>query len=172
LSKFEKLSKFEFKNIFLRVDEDAGITSVKNSEMLKIRAKKSELTVNPVKLQRIMGKYATNLCDYDMTTNNPQAVKMTHDSSRRFLQIETTSYYKNNVLFFNNYIMNIEENSVALRQIYEGLVKFDYKEIVPSLDFQDVLYKPTTAVVDCAEVIEWITNDFTSKRKIEQMNSI
>jgi len=37
---------------------------------------------------------------------------------------------------------------VALRQIYEGLIKFDYKAIVPSLNFQDVRYKPTTTIED------------------------
>jgi len=33
-----------------------------------------------------------------------------------------------------------------LRQIYQGLVDFDYTAIVPSLNFQDPRYKPTTSV--------------------------
>jgi len=46
----------------------------------------------------------------------------------------------------NDYVQNIENNPVALRQIYEGLINFDYKAIVPSLNFQDVRYKPTTII--------------------------
>ena len=33
-----------------------------------------------------------------------------------------------------------------LRQIYEGLINFDYKVIVPSLNFQDIRYKPASIV--------------------------
>lgn len=52
----------------------------------------------------------------------------------------------NSVEFFNDYVKNIENVPVALRQIYQGLVDFDYKATVPSLKFQDVRYKPMTSV--------------------------
>jgi hypothetical protein len=145
---YDDHSMFEFQKLFLRVDEAGGIANFENSEMLKTRATEPELTVNPKNVQQFT---INNMCDYDMTTNNLNVVKMTDDSSRRFLQIETTSYYSNNVKFFSDYCMNIENNSVALRQIYEGLLKFDYKSIVPSLNFQDIRYKPTTSVGDCVK---------------------
>jgi hypothetical protein len=138
----------EFQTLFLRVDEAGGIANFENSEILKTRATEPELRVNPKNVQQFT---INNLCDYDMTTNNLNVVKMTDDSNRRFLQIETTPYYKNNFEFFNDYCMNIENNSVALRQIYEGLLKFDYKSIVPSLNFQDPRYKPITAIGDCVK---------------------
>ena|GEM_PF-3929286 len=43
---------------------------------------------------------------------------------------------------------NIENNPVALRQIFTGLINFDYKAVVPSLNFQDVRYKPSTSIED------------------------
>ena len=42
--------------------------------------------------------------------------------------------------------MNIENNPTVLRQIYEGLINFDYKAVVPSLNFQDIRYKPASIV--------------------------
>jgi len=142
---YESHSMFEFQKLFLLVNEAAGVANFENSEILKTRATEPTLTVNPKGIQAFE---IDNMCDYDMTTNNLNVVKLSDDSRRRFLQIETTSYYKNNYEFFNDYFQNIENNPVALRQIYEGLIKFDYKAIVPSLNFQDVRYKPTTTIED------------------------
>ena len=52
-------------------------------------------------------------------------------SHQRFLQVETTSYYRGNTKFFNDYITNVVENPIALRQIYEGLIIMDVKAVVP-----------------------------------------
>jgi hypothetical protein len=142
---YESHSMFEFQKLFLLVNEAAGVANFENSEILKTRATEPTLTVNPKGIQAFE---IDNMCDYDMTTNNLNVVKLSDDSRRRFLQIETTSYYKNNYEFFNDYFQNIENNPVALRQIYEGLINFDYKAIVPSLNFQDVRYKPTTTIED------------------------
>ncbi len=53
-----------------------------------------------------------------MTTNNANAVNI-HDKSRRFLSVETTSYYSRNSEFFNKFSNDIVENPKALRVIYE-----------------------------------------------------
>jgi len=136
---------YEYRRLFLVVNEATGISNHKNSDTLKARTTEPIININPKCVQQ----YAIdNLCDYDMTTNNLNSVKITDDSTRRFLQVETTSYYRNNVEFFNDYIENIENNPIALRQIYEGLIKFDYKAIVPSLNFQDIRYKPVSAIND------------------------
>jgi hypothetical protein len=142
---YESHSMFEFQKLFLLVNEASGVANFENSEILKTRATEPTLTVNPKGIQAFE---IDNMCDYDMTTNNLNVVKLSDDSKRRFLQIETTPYYKNNYEFFNDYVQNIENNPVALRQIYEGLIKFDYKAVVPSLNFQDVRYKPNTSVED------------------------
>jgi hypothetical protein len=129
----------------LVVNEAGGISNFENSDTLKARATEPTININP---KGIQAYEIDNMCDYDMTTNNLNAVKITDDSTRRFLQVETTSYYRNNVEFFNDYIENIENNPIALRQIYEGLINFDYKAIVPSLNFQDIRYKPASAIND------------------------
>jgi len=138
-------SKYELQNLFVLVNEASGVDDFENSEILKTRAKEPTLHVNPKKNQAFE---INNLCDYDMTTNNQNVVKPTDDSRRRFLQIETTSYYSKNTDFFTDYCDNIEKNPIALRQIYNGLITFDYKSVVPSLNFQDVRYKPTTNIED------------------------
>jgi len=140
---YEKHSTCELRKLFIMVSEAGGIANFENSEILKTRATEPTLHLNPkgVNMYDI-----DNFCDYDMTTNNQNVVKLTDDSRRRFLQIETTSYYRNNVAFFSDFIDNIENNPVALRQIYHGLMNFDYKAVVPSLNFQDIRYKPTTSV--------------------------
>ena len=140
---YESHSTYEYRKLFLVVNEAAGIANFENSEILKTRATEPTININP---KGIQAYEIDNMCDYDMTTNNYNVVKITDDSTRRFLQIETTSYYRNNVNFFNDYIENIENNPVALRQIYEGLINFDYKAIVPSLNFQDIRYKPASTV--------------------------
>ena len=140
---YETHSTYEYRKLFLVVNEAGGIANFENSEILKTRATEPTINVNPKGIQPYE---IDNMCDYDMTTNNYNVVKITDDSTRRFLQIETTSYYKNNYEFFNDYIENIENNPIALRQIYEGLINFDYKTIVPSLNFQDIRYKPASIV--------------------------
>ena len=125
------------------VNEAGGIANFENSEILKTRATEPTINVNPKGIQPYE---IDNMCDYDMTTNNYNVVKITDDSTRRFLQVETTPYYRNNCAFFTDYAENIENNPTALRQIYEGLINFDYKAVVPSLNFQDPRYKPASAV--------------------------
>jgi len=140
---YETHSTYEYRKLFLVVNEAGGIANFENSEILKTRATEPTINVNPKGIQPYE---IDNMCDYDMTTNNYNVVKITDDSTRRFLQIETTSHYRNNNEIFNDYIENIENNPIALRQIYEGLIHFDYKAIVPSLNFQDIRYKPASIV--------------------------
>ena len=140
---YEKHSAYEYRRLFLLVNEAGGISNFTNSETLKARSTEPILNVNP---KNVQSYEIDNMCDYDMTTNNFNCVKITDDSTRRFLQIETTSYYRNNVEFFNDFIENIENNPIALRQIYQGLIEFDYKAVVPSLNFQDIRYKPVSSV--------------------------
>lgn len=140
---YETHSMYEYRKLFLVVNEAGGIANFENSEILKTRATEPTINVNP---KGVQAYEIDNMCDYDMTTNNYNVVKITDYSTRRFLQIETTSYYRDNCEFFNDYIENIENNPIALRQIYEGLINFDYKAIVPSLNFQDVRYKPASIV--------------------------
>ena len=142
---YEKHSEHEYKKLLLRLDEAGGLANFQNADDLKARASEKVLYVNPKGLK---GFYIDNFCDYDMTTNNINVVKLTDDSTRRFFQVETTSYYKGNIAFFNDYKKNIECNGEALKQIYDGLMAFDWKAIVPSENFQDPQYKPITKITD------------------------
>ena len=140
---YEKHSQHEYKRLLIRLDEAGGLSNFQNADDLKARATEMFLYVNPKGIQAFT---IDNFCDYDMTTNNINVVKLTDESTRRFLQVETTSYYKGNVAFFNDYKKNIECNGDALRQIYDGLMAFDWKAIVPSGNFQDPQYKPLTKI--------------------------
>ena len=42
----------------------------------------------------------------------------------------------------------MDNNPVAFRQMYDGMINFDYKAVVPSLNFQDVRYNPSTRIED------------------------
>jgi len=96
--------------------------------------------VNPKGIQEFE---IDNFCDYLMTTNNHNAVNI-HDKSRRYLFVETSSYYRENCEFFNAFSKDIVENKQALRVIYDYLMKFDVKAIIPTGNFQN--HKPITEI--------------------------
>ena len=112
-----------------------------------------------------------NLCDYDMTTNNINVVKITDDSERRWFQTEVSNYFANNFDFFIDYNDNILSNDIAIKQIYEGLKQYDWKSVVKSGNFQDKNFKPITAITKCVKesnrdkliyFFKDIINDYTS----------
>ena len=138
---YETHSTYEKDKLFVLINEASGVANFENSEMLKARITEPKLSVNPKGIQ----PYSIDLlCDYDMTTNNRNVVKITDDSIRRFFQVETTDYYKGNIEFFNDYSKNIVDNPIAIRQIYEGLMNINVDEIIPSGNFQNE--KPTTEI--------------------------
>jgi len=146
---YDTHSMYEYKKLLVRIDEAGGLANFTNADSLKARATENKLSINPKGIQAFT---IDNFCDYDMTTNNHNVVKISDDSTRRYFQVETTQYYQGNIDFFNDYIINIECNPNALRQIYDGLMAFDWKKIVPSGNFQDARYKPITTIT--AEVKE------------------
>jgi len=138
---YDKHALFEKEKLFVLINEAGGNANFNNSEVLKSRITDNELWVNP----KGMDAYRVeNRCDYDMTTNNLNVVKMTDESTRRFFQVETTGHYKGNIDFFNDYQKNIVNNPTAIKQIYEGLMKFDVDKVIPSGNFQ--FNKPITEV--------------------------
>ena len=140
---YESHSTFEKEKIFLCVNEAGGCDNFENSEVLKTRITEDTLNINPKGIQPYE---IDNLCDYDMTTNNLNVVKLTDDSKRRWFQTRTTGYYNGNTVFFNDLVTNILNNPIALRQIYEGLMKFDVKKIVIDGNFQSDKCKPDTEI--------------------------
>ena len=164
---YEKHSQYEKEVLLLRVDEAGGLCNFENSESLKTRITENTISIEP----KGIDAYDIDLyADYDMTTNNRNVVKIDDEDRGRFLEVETTSYYKNNVEFFSDYSKNIVDNKQALRQIYEGLINFDVSLVVPSGNFQ--YDKPHTAIE--AEVkainrdnmfyfIDWLSNEVRNK---------
>lgn len=140
---YENHSTFEKEKIFICVNEAAGTDNFENSEVLKTRITESKLYINP---KGIQAYEIDNLCDYDMTTNNINVVKITDDSERRWFQTEITNYYVGNIEFFVDFTDNILNNDDAIKQIYEGLNKYDWKSVVKSGNFQDKNYKPITEI--------------------------
>jgi phage/plasmid-associated DNA primase len=126
-------SCIEKEKLFICVNEAKGKDNYENSETLKARITTDRLIVNPKGIQEFK---IDNFCDYIMTTNNANAVNL-HDKSRRYLYVETTSYYSRNSEFFNKFSNDIVDNPKALRVIYEYLMKFDVKSVIPSGNFQN-----------------------------------
>ena len=165
---YENHSTFEKEKIFICVNEASGTDNFENSEVLKTRITESKLYINP---KGIQAYEIDNLCDYDMTTNNINVVKITDDSERRWFQTEVTNYYANNIDFFVDYNDNILSNDIAIKQIYEGLKQYDWKSVVKSGNFQDKNIKPITAITKCVKesnrdkliyFFKDIVNDYTS----------
>ena len=140
---YDNHSTYEKEKCFICVNEAAGTDNFENSEVLKTRITEDKLYINPKGLQAYE---IDNFCDYDMTTNNLNVVKITDNSIRRWFQHECTSYYLGDVKFFNDYRKNILNNTNALRQIYDGLMAYDWKDIIKSGNFQDIAYKPETNI--------------------------
>ena len=130
---FGSHSCIEKEKIFVCVNEAKGKDNFENSETLKARITTDKLIINPKGIQEFK---IDNFCDYIMTTNNSNAVNL-HDKSRRYLYVETTSYYSGNSEFFNTFSEDIVENPKALRVLYEYLMKFDIKKVIPSGNFQN-----------------------------------
>ena len=126
-------SCIEKEKLFICVNEAKGKDNYENSETLKARITTDRLIVNPKGIQEFK---IDNFCDYIMTTNNANAVNL-HDKSRRYLYVETTSYYSRNSEFFNDLSNDIVDNPKALRVIYEYLKKFDIRSVVPTGNFQN-----------------------------------
>ena len=140
---YENHSTFEKEKIFICVNEAGGADNFENSEVLKTRITENKLYINP---KGIQAYEIDNLCDYDMTTNNINVVKITDDSERRWFQTEITNYYADNIDFFIDFNDNILNNDYAIKQIYEGLNKYDWKSVVKSGNFQDKNFKPITSI--------------------------
>jgi len=126
-------SCIEKEKLFICVNEAKGKDNYENSETLKARITTDKLLVNPKGIQEFK---IDNFCDYIMTTNNANAVNL-HDKSRRYLYVETTSYYSRNSEFFNSFSSDIVDNPKALRVIYEYLMKFDVRSVIPTGNFQN-----------------------------------
>ena len=138
---YETHSTYEKDKLLVLVNEAKGASNFENADIIKARITEEDLWVNPKGIQPFK---ISLICDYDMTTNNANVVKITDDSTRRFFQVETTEYYRGNTAFFNDFSNNIVDNPIALRQIYEGLINFNVDEIIPSGNFQNE--KPTTEI--------------------------
>ena len=130
---FDTHSCFEKEKLFICVNEAKGKDNHENSDILKSRITTETLFINPKNIQTFQ---IDNYCDYIMTTNNHNPVNI-HDKSRRYLMVQSTSYYNRNAEFFRSFCKNIVENNNSLRIIYEYLMKYDVKSVIPSGNFQE-----------------------------------
>lgn len=144
---YDNHSSIEAKQLFICVNEAGGSANFENADMLKSRISEPTLNINP---KGINAYDIDNMCDYDNTTNNLNVLKLSDESMRRFIQVETTTFYQGNGDFFKDYCDNIENNTVALRQIYEALINFDVEKIVPGLKFQE--HKPSTEIEEIVKL--------------------
>jgi hypothetical protein len=164
---YESHSTFEKEKCFICVNEAGGIDNFENSDVLKTRITEDTLNINPKGIQPYK---IDNLCDYDMTTNNYNVVKITDDSIRRWFQTRITNYYIGNDEFFNYYYKNIISNDDALHDIYTGLMNYDWNAIIPSGNFQNKNTKPPTQISKDVksgnrDKIVWFFKDLTEEKE-------
>lgn len=167
---YESHSTFEKEKCFICVNEAGGTDNFENSEVLKTRITENKLYINPKGLQAYE---IDNYCDYDMTTNNVNVIKITDHSSRRWFQNECTTHYLGDIEFFNDYRKNILNNTNAIKQIYDGLMDYDWKDVIKSGNFQDANYKPDTLITktvkECnRDKIIWFFKDLTEEKEKEE----
>lgn len=139
--------------LFIQIDEARGIDNYTNADKLKSRITCDRLTINP---KGIQAYEIINRCDYVSTTNNHNCVPQ-NDQSRRFAPHRVSTYYLGNTDFFTNIYNQIINNDQALRCIYEYLLHFNVKEIIPSGNFQNHIPK--------TEFMEELNND--NKNRVE-----
>lgn len=140
---FEDKNTLEYRKLLICIDDVSGTGNFEHDGQLRSRITGNKLTVRPLYEQ---SKTIDNHCDYWMTTNNKNVVKMSDDADRRFFQTETTQYYLGNTDFWDDYKKNIQNNPIALRQIYEGLMEFKYQEHITK-GFQSKNDKPITDIM-------------------------
>jgi len=140
---FEDKSTLEYRKLLICIDDVSGTGNFEHDGQLRSCITGNKLTVRPLYEQ---SKTIDNHCDYWMTTNYKNVVKMSDDADRRFFQTETTQYYLNNTEFWDDFRENIQNNPIALRQIYEGLMTFKYQEHITK-GFQSKVDKPITDVM-------------------------
>jgi hypothetical protein len=140
---FEDKNTIEYRKLLICIDDVSGNGNFEHDGQLRARITGNKLTVRPLYEQ---AKIIDNHADYWMTTNNKNVVKMGDDTSRRFFQTETTKYYLNDTIFWDDFNKNIFNNPVALRQIYEGLKNFDFKQHITK-GFQSIEDKPETEIM-------------------------
>lgn len=167
---FSAHSCIEKEKLFICVNEARGKDNYENADILKSRITTDTLLLNPKGIQEFS---IDNFCDYIMTTNNHNAVNI-HDKSRRYLFVETTSYYSRNSEFFNIFSEDIVDNKQALRVIYEYLINFDVKSIIPTGNFQSHI--PLTEIQetimrDNRDKIEVFLRDLANREEYDNENS-
>jgi hypothetical protein len=168
---FGSHSCVEKEKLFICVNEAKGKDNYENSETLKARITTDKLLINPKGIQEFK---IDNFCDYIMTTNNANAVNL-HDKSRRYLYVETTSYYSRNSEFFNKLSNDIVDNPKALRIIYQYLKTFDIKKIIPSGNFQNHI--PETEIQKVIiknnrDKILWFLEDYINDYINDPLNKV
>ncbi len=165
---FSAHSCVEKEKLFICVNEARGKDNYENSEILKARITTETLLVNPKGIQEFE---IDNFCDYVMTTNNHNAINI-HDKSRRFLFVETTSFFSRNSEFFNSFSKDIVDNKDALRVIYDYLINFDISKIIPSGNFQNhipITEIQKTIIRDNKDKIELFLMDLVSNEENDEL---
>lgn len=168
---FNTHSTIEKEKLFICVNEARGKDNYENADILKSRITTNTLIINPKGIQEFQ---IDNYCDYIMTTNNHNAVNI-QDKSRRFFLVETTSFYSRNSEFFNSFSEGIVDNKEALRVIYEYLMNFDVKSIIPSGNFQNHI--PITEIQqtisrDNRDKIELFLRDLVIRDEYEEIDEM
>jgi len=144
---FSSHSFWEVGRLFICVNEADPKDTKGNAEVLKARITTETINANPKGVNMFTSK---NYCDYVMTTNNDDAVRI-DNASRRYLICQSSAKFRGDAVYFGNLRNDIVKNDAALRVIADYLMNFNVSEVIPTGNFQKHI--PHTDIMD--EVIEF-----------------
>jgi hypothetical protein len=150
---FGKHAAAEMNKLLIVLNEVKGKDTYANTDLFKTRITDDKREVE------LKGKdmiQINNYANYVINTNNVNMVNA-GDNDRRFCVLDCNNKKLADKLYFKNYEDNVNQNSVAIRCIYEYLKTFNIPEIVPDLIFSN--HRPKTELykdlVDCNKEKEW-----------------
>ena len=119
----------------------------RNADVMKSRITTATIDANPKGVSMFQSK---NYCDYIMTTNNEDAIRI-DNTSRCYLICQSSAKFRGDAVFFGNFRKDIVTNDAALRVIAEYLMSFNVSEVITTGNFQK--HMPQTEIMN--EVIEF-----------------
>lgn len=143
---FGKHSAAEMDKLLIVLNEVKGKDTYANTDLFKTRITDD---VREVELKGKEAMQINNFCSYIINSNNLNSVNA-GEKDRRFCVLDCNNEKLMDKMYFKDYEKNINNNTEAIKCIYEYLKSFEIEEVVPNYLFSD--YRPRTELYE--ELVE------------------
>ena len=143
---FGKHSAAEMDKLLIVLNEVKGKDTYANTDLFKTRITDD---VREVELKGKEAMQINNFCSYIINSNNLNSVNA-GEKDRRFCVLDCNNEKLMDKMYFKDYEKNINNNSEAIKCIYEYLKSFEIEDVVPNYLFSD--YRPRTELYE--ELVE------------------